>query len=865
MEYDALGRLARTKRRDDCLAASAGDRQEYVYDSEGLVTEIDTYDAASTLTRKQPMTYFASRRLQSLVNPVDPTKATALVYDAGGMIAEVDGAAGLSKTTYAINNDRRITAENRYKTSTTYDTWSLLYDWLGEQSTVTDGDNKATQSVRDDLGRVVKLVSPDLAFPTLRIYDAASRLTSVVEAFGGGASQQTHAFTYDALGRLQASDFAGACATTGTPHAEIQRVYDAPPPSTCPIGAGCNRTTGRLAYVKVSLMCSSAYAATDGSLDQETWYSYDDAGRLIDEYAKDDTGRSADHQYAWTKAGALTQATMPSTTVFGWSYGSAASNSDTDRVTGQWRTSTATPVTDTVRWNPYGPLQQYNQENYVSTIQQRTRITRNLAYRITGLYVETVAGAIQQSVVVAEDAKGRVTQRDYYPNNTGVQDSSFFYDYEDRVICEANSLTTTCPTVNSGLKNRHDLTPPFTNAGDWKHLLRPIAGSTGGYTHDFNASGTKYTSHQINDVVQPDGTPAFGTTHYTYDARGNRSSDDNVSTLSFDARTYTYDGRRNVINVRGQYPVGAGVFHYYDVASAFDAKNRRVYKSFLDETTLKTAQWFFEYDALDRLTEVRYTPDSTVPATYSLFQLFWLGDRMVAYWQTDYPAATTTARYVGTDESGRPIDMICWNAPSNHGNCPRVWAVNPSAWGFDTNVAGPGVYQPLLFAGQYVDAETAAYENDGATVHRPGVAVNGARSYDASVGEYLQFDPLAPLTRSSYVYVDSSPIGRRDPTGMMQSLHCTYGTANDSDGIGLDNPIVVNSDYCEWTAGGHDGGGGGGGGGGHDDPGGGPWITGPAPPFKGEIPYYRLSWRFSGCREAWIDHRSEGGVGHARA
>jgi RHS repeat-associated protein len=513
-------------------------------------------------------------------------------------------------------------------------------------------------------------------------------------------------------------------------------------------------------------MCSSAYAATDGSLDQETWYSYDDAGRLIDEYAKDDTGRSADHQYAWTKAGALTQATMPSTTVFGWSYGSAASNSDTDRVTGQWRTSTATPVTDTVRWNPYGPLQQYNQENYVSTIQQRTRITRNLAYRITGLYVETVAGAIQQSVVVAEDAKGRVTQRDYYPNNTGVQDSSFFYDYEDRVICEANSLTTTCPTVNSGLKNRHDLTPPFTNAGDWKHLLRPIAGSTGGYTHDFNASGTKYTSHQINDVVQPDGTPAFGTTHYTYDARGNRSSDDNVSTLSFDARTYTYDGRRNVINVRGQYPVGAGVFHYYDVASAFDAKNRRVYKSFLDETTLKTAQWFFEYDALDRLTEVRYTPDSTVPATYSLFQLFWLGDRMVAYWQTDYPAATTTARYVGTDESGRPIDMICWNAPSNHGNCPRVWAVNPSAWGFDTNVVGPGVYQPLLFAGQYVDAETAAYENDGVTVHRPGVALNGYRTFDAFAGSYLQVDPMASETRSSYLYVWSDPVGGSDRLGL---------------------------------------------------------------------------------------------------
>jgi hypothetical protein len=32
--------LLRTKRRDDCNAASSGDRQEYVYDAEGLVTEI---------------------------------------------------------------------------------------------------------------------------------------------------------------------------------------------------------------------------------------------------------------------------------------------------------------------------------------------------------------------------------------------------------------------------------------------------------------------------------------------------------------------------------------------------------------------------------------------------------------------------------------------------------------------------------------------------------------------------------------------------------------------------------------------------------------------------------------------------------
>src|SRR5439155_11605251 len=88
----------------------------------------------------------------------------------------------------------------------------------------------------------------------------------------------------------------GSCPTTGTPHAEIQRVYDAQP-GTCPMTGGCNNLKGRLAYVKTILLCSSTYAATDGSLDQETFYSYDAAGRVVEEYVRDDSGRTADHLY----------------------------------------------------------------------------------------------------------------------------------------------------------------------------------------------------------------------------------------------------------------------------------------------------------------------------------------------------------------------------------------------------------------------------------------------------------------------------------------------------------------------------------------------------------------------------------------
>jgi hypothetical protein len=63
-------------------------------------------------------------------------------------------------------------------------------------------------------------------------------------------------------------------------------------------------------------LCSATYG--DNALDQETFYSYDDAGRMIREYIRDDSGRIADHAYASTKNGALSQVATPSGAVLGW-------------------------------------------------------------------------------------------------------------------------------------------------------------------------------------------------------------------------------------------------------------------------------------------------------------------------------------------------------------------------------------------------------------------------------------------------------------------------------------------------------------------------------------------------------------------
>jgi hypothetical protein len=378
-----------------------------------------------------------------------------------------------------------------------------------------------------------------------------------------------------------------------------------------------------------------------------------------------------------------------------WSCGSddtTGSNSDKDRITQISRGDTNNPVVENVTWFPYGPLASYKWE--VNSGDMATSITRNLAYRPTYVGNGIHSGDDELlGVTIEEDAKGRVTARKYSSDtsgNSGITDSYFLYDHQDRVTCETTTYQSSCPTSGSGLKNNLS---SFTDAGDWETLYRPIPGSTG-LTNTFNPSGYG-SSHQVTLVRQNSGSPTLGDTEFAYDARGNRTYEDNTTTTTYDRRDYTYDARGNVVDVHGKYKSGSNWIEY-DVVSAFDERNRRIYKSFSNGTT--TATWFFSYDPYDRLTEVRYTPDSSDAEVYQLFQLFWLGDRLTFYWHTDQGGTTSSRRYVATDESGRPIGLWTWESG---GGTERAWAINPSAWGFDTNVAGSSVFQPLLFQGQY--------------------------------------------------------------------------------------------------------------------------------------------------------------------
>jgi len=144
------------------------------------------------------------------------------------------------------------------------------------------------------------------------------------------------------------------------------------------------------------------------------------------------------------------------------------------------------------------------------------------------------------------------------------------------------------------------------------------------------------------------------------------------------------------------------------------------------------------------------------------------------------------------------------------GNSTVVWAINPDAWGDDRTVIGENVFQPIVFAGQYRDAETAAYLDDDATVIRPGLVLNGHRTYDPFTGSYLQLDPLVKDTWSPYTYADDNPVGKDDPSGLAtktcRTWSCGAGSGGDPNVISVSCTCTEyeqesTADFSSWNLG----------------------------------------------------------------
>jgi YD repeat-containing protein len=750
-EYDGRGRLMTIKNRDNCLPGQAGDNQEFTYDDDGNLIKTEYKDATGAVTRRDERTFGADGRIAEILNPSNTAKKKTFAYKADGMLESITGEESTGKTEWAYDNLNRIDAEKRYNTTSTFDTWNLTPgEQLGLPKQVVDDDGKLIDWVWDDLGRKVKQVTGD-AGTTINKYDEAGNLTDQVVA-QGTAAERTHHFGYDSLNRLQGENWGDdACFNQGGN--EIQHYYD--DQSGCPTGT-CVNSIGRPAKVRVKVNCDNS--EPDDTFDQWTYFGYDAAGRLVQESIRDDGLRTADQYYIWDKNGNLTNVKPQSGVELKSTFGSAASNSDRDRIVAVlWNDGSGdvTYVSNGV-WYPFGPLKQYEQGNTISGNNLIARFTLDLAYRTTEiLWEQETSGTDLFKIGYTLDAQGRITTKDFTGGHGSLEDSYYTYDWQNRIICDS-VVSGSCPTSGGNVKSNLNSSPPYTSSSDRRSIIHrgsqyPIA------TYTYTLVSEKDRIHSIARASQ---TVDFG-----WNARGDRMFDDD-SEYADDRRDYTYDSRDNLITVSGKLSVSDTVVHDYTMVNAFDDKNRRFFKSLLDETSNLEEHWFYYYDPFDRLIEVNHTPDIGNPTNYTVYQFFWIGNRPAAWKQTNYPGATGSRRFFHSDHLNTPVEAYNWPAS---GDATRAWAIQSDAFGWAATLAG-AAYQPLRFPGQLSDEETTAWYWDSASSvfkrARPPLSDNRFRTYDPFVGSYLQSDPRVGQTWSSYGYAGNNPVLLTDADGL---------------------------------------------------------------------------------------------------
>ncbi len=206
----------------------------------------------------------------------------------------------------------------------------------------------------------------------------------------------------------------------------------------------------------------------------------------------------------------------------------------------------------------------------------------------------------------------------------------------------------------------------------------------------------------------------------TYDPVGNIVNDaksDNEKALYYGARNRL---EKVAIGTDGKEA------HY-----AYNAKGQRVSK------TVDGVVTHFHYDIANRL--IAETSE------YNSKEFIYAAGQRIA--MVDYSQAEhEQVLFVVNDHLGTPQMLLSMDEDV-------VWQMNASPFG-ELTLADTGVKQPLRFPGQYGDLET-------------GYSYNYFRDYDASLGRYIQSDPIGLNGGvNTFAYVSGNPFAGIDPNGL---------------------------------------------------------------------------------------------------
>ncbi len=782
--YDANGRLSQMAQTDKTSGASAGQVRSwtYTYTDGGLLASVDGPLAGSG----------------------DSVRYT---YSQSGFLASSTDTNGLTTTVTAWNRfgqPTSITDPNGTITALTYDPRGRLASMTRDPS----GAPAITRFAYDAAGNLTSLVSP-LGGTTLMTYDAGGRLTRLVTPAG-----ETVTYQRDATGAATAVNMATAAGVTSFAQAnvfdELGRLIRTVGSSSVPTsrigydrvghavsvtdGAGSTTSYGLDALNRVISLTDALPATTTLSRNaQDEITSHQDPRGLTTTYQRNGFGEvvaetSPDRgtiTYVRDARGLITKRTDARSIVTTYTY-DAGGRMLTKTTPGMSASDVTLVWDDPASGAAKGHLTRLS--NAAASIQRTYDSAGRVITERQAISPLSSAFSVQYTYDAADNVSGMT-----YPSGRTI---AFVRDRLGRVT-RINSFSADRSTARALVMNVTWM--PFDGPasltfgnGLTQNFARDTDGHITGITLS-SSSGTALLNRTLNWTgdrlsAMTDKLNAASSQSYTYTPVGRLAS----ATFGGATLTWSYDGVGNRLNETSAgtpttYTYPATSNHLASLSQAGKVTRAFTYDAsgHVSAQTQSGTTTTFTHDDEGRLTQVAVTGASATPATYAYDPLgrlvrraapaskigpviyaydldghiiaeldatgatqreyVWLGDLPVAV--IDQPNVyAPTFSFVHTDHLTRPVRM-------SDGTGNFVWSAEYKPFGEPLSITGSRTLD-ARFPGQWFQLET-------------GLAWNWHRHYDATVGRYVEPDPLGLDAGSSlYAYVDDKPVSLTDALGL---------------------------------------------------------------------------------------------------
>lgn len=733
--------------------AGAGDTVSFTYDVYG--------NLASTSNELGQTTYINS--VDGMGRPTQITEPSGLVtsitYTPRGWVSSTTRGGRTTNYTYDLaGNLTRIDLPSGGWFAYSYNDSS----WL-TQATTSAGDIMSYQ--HDLLGNVTRTDfestgSGSLAYVSMQ-YDELGRLRSLL---GGAGDQQQ--FGYDKDDR-QTSITDGLGRSWLTAFNALNRVISQTDPENDSVqydwttigalqtftdGRGLSTTYVRNGFGDVIREISPDRGTTDfwydaaGNLTRmldadgnDVHYTYDSASRLLSETYPSQTGLNQVYSYDSTSGGNGGIGRLTSTTSGSGSYtfaynthGELTSNALTigshTHATGFTYSSSGELTRITL---PSGREIDYTYDSLsrptsIATRASYTASTDTLVSNIAWAPFGPITGyslGNGTSVSMGLDASYRLQSLAVDDGASTVLSKAYQYDNNNRVT----HITDAVDNLANASYSYHDDGRLHTAAGPW-----------GTYEWTYDAVGNRLTFDRFiaglqvagetflygasdNRLTQIQNSAATPIRSLSYRPNGNTDTDA-PSTGSSRSYTYAQDGRLSSVSL------GGAVQASYD----YDAFEQRVRR-----TEPGGAKTDFVFGPSGHLFG-KYNGSTGAVIT----EYIWLNNRLIA--EVDGAGVIT---YVQTGHLGQPLLMM-----DDAANV--LWRGETSPFGTYVYTSGTASDPDLRFPGQWLEAGSGLYQN-------------WHRDYDASLGRYIEADPIGIAAgQSLYGYVGQDPLNAVDPMGL---------------------------------------------------------------------------------------------------